>query len=63
MNEERDAEFLGFRPYRMKLLIGKLLAGDVAANCSALKTVFADCDFELFHGEIGELQRERRECG
>ncbi len=36
VNEQRDAEFLRFRPHRMKLRLGEIHAEDAAANGRAL---------------------------
>jgi hypothetical protein len=64
MNENNRAEFLRFRPERMKLRVGEFLAGDAAADGGAAQPVSLHRTLELLRGEIGELKgdgRKRRE--
>ena len=63
MNNTR-AELFRLRPHRMELRIGKLLAGDAAADGGAAQALLSSPRvLELLHREVGKLQRERGEAG
>jgi hypothetical protein len=61
VNEDRNAELVDLGPERVKLRIADLVAGHVAADGGAAQAVLLDAFFELFSGELGMLQGDRRE--
>ena len=61
MDEDQDAELLGLGPERMELRVGQLLAVDAAADADAAQAELLDAVLELLGGEVGMLQRHRRE--
>ena len=61
MDEDQHAELLGLGPERVKLRVGQLLAVDAAADAGAAQPELLDAVLELLGGEVGILQRDRRE--
>src|SRR5207247_2337812 len=61
MDEDEHAELLGLGPERIELRIADLLAVDAAADAGAAQPVLLHAVLELLGGQIGILQRHRRE--
>ena len=61
VHEDQHAQFLALRPERVEFRVGQFLAGDAAGNADAAKPEVLDRVLDLLRGEVGKLQRRRRE--
>ena len=61
VHEDQDAQLLALGPERMEPGIGQFLAGDAAAHADAAEAQLLDRMLDLLGGELGMLQRRRRE--
>src|SRR5262245_41404047 len=62
VHENQHAQFLAFRPERVKFSVRQFLAGNAAANADAAKPQFLDRVLDLLRSEVRKLQRRRREA-
>src|SRR5205823_3192852 len=61
VDEDHHAELLGLGPERVELRIADLRAVDAPADTGAAQPVLLDALLELLGGEVGVLERHRRE--
>src|SRR6516225_7672304 len=61
MNEQGHTQFFRLRPDGMEFWVRKFLAVHGGAYCGTLEPLLLHRCFQLLHGEIGRLQRERGE--
>ena len=61
VHEDQHPELLALRPERVEFRIGEVLAGDAAGDADAAEAEILDRMLDLLGGEIGVLQRRRRE--
>src|SRR5262245_13213902 len=62
VHEHQHAQFLALRPERVEFRVRQFLAGNAATNPAAAKPEVLDRVLDLLRGQVGKLQRRRREA-